>query len=221
MIDQLIINGIGSLDDFGASVKERSISPPKKKRIKETVPYSNTTYDFSKINGELYWEERTLEYVFEMLATSAEELEEKMQPFRAWLLNVHEAELHDPFIQNHHFIATYADMDIDDREIEKATVTVTFTAYPYMIADVKRIFIYNLVSNEPQTVKIINNSNHRIVPTFKCDAEFTVIKGNTSYGIPAGEITDASFWLEADANTITLQSATNVDVYITFVEEVF
>lgn len=221
MLDQLIIDGIGSLDDFGASVAERRISPPKKKSIKETVPYSNTTYDFSKINGELYWEERTLEYVLELLAVSAEELEEKMQPLRAWLMNVHEAELHDPFIQNYHFLATYEDMEIDDSEIEKATITVTFTAYPYMIADVKRICIYNLKANVAQTVKIINRSSHRIVPTFKCDAEFTVLMGNTSYGIPAGETTDASFMLEPDANTLTLQCATSEDVYISFVEEVF
>ena len=221
MIDQLIIGGIGSLDDFGASVKERRIYAPVKKKIKETVPYSNVTYDFSKINGELYWEERSLEYVLEMLATSAEELEEKMQPLRAWLMNVHEAELHDPFIQNYHFVATYDDMDVDDSEIEKATVTVTFTAYPYMIANVKRICIYNLVAGEDQTVKIINRSSHRIVPTFKSDADFTVLMGNTSYGIPAGETTDASFMLEPDANTLTLRCAKSVDVYISFVEEVF
>lgn len=221
MIDQLIINGIGSFDDFGASVRERTISPPKKKSIKQTVPYSNATYDFSKIGGELYWEERSLEYVLEMIASSAEELEENMRPLRAWLMNIHEAELHDPFIQHYHFTATYEDMEIDDSEIEKATVTVKFTAYPYMVADDRRICIFNLTADTSQSVKIDNRSSHRIVPTFKIDKEITVQKGNTSYGIPAGEITDASFWLEPGTNTLVMQSAEDADVYITFTEEVF
>lgn len=56
MLDQLIIGDKSSFDDFDASVSERNISPPKKKEIKETVPFSNVTYDFSKINGELFWE---------------------------------------------------------------------------------------------------------------------------------------------------------------------
>ena len=42
MIDQLIIGGL-------AKSKKK---PPKKKSIKETVPFSNVTYDFTAINGE-------------------------------------------------------------------------------------------------------------------------------------------------------------------------
>jgi predicted Ser/Thr protein kinase len=79
MLDQLIIGDKGSCDDFEASVKERVIHPPKKKSIKKTIPFSNVTHDFSAINGEVYWEERTLEYIFEIIANSAEELEEKKQ----------------------------------------------------------------------------------------------------------------------------------------------
>ena len=67
MIDQLKIGAIGSYDKFGASVSERKIGNPKKKSIKDTVAFSNKTYDFSKIDGELYWEERPLEYIFEIL----------------------------------------------------------------------------------------------------------------------------------------------------------
>ena len=65
MIDQLIIGSKKSYDDFGASVSERTIHQPKKKTIKETVPFSNITHDFSGIDGEVYWEERKLEYIFE------------------------------------------------------------------------------------------------------------------------------------------------------------
>ena len=68
LIDQLTIKSTSSYDDFEASIKERMIGAPKKKIIKETVPFSNETHDFSGINGEIYWEERTLKYVFEIIA---------------------------------------------------------------------------------------------------------------------------------------------------------
>ena len=76
MIDQIKIGDKSSYDDFSASFSNRKIGKPKKKVIKETIPFSNITYDFSAINGELYWEERELEYTFEITADTPEELEE-------------------------------------------------------------------------------------------------------------------------------------------------
>ena len=55
LLDQLRINDKYSYDDFEASLKERTVSEPKKKTIKDTVAYSNQTYDFSAINGDVYW----------------------------------------------------------------------------------------------------------------------------------------------------------------------
>ena len=112
MIDQLIIGGKASFDDFGASVSERKISYPKKKSIKKTVPFANVTYDFSKINGELYWEERTLEYIFEIMADTPEMLEQKKQAFSNWVMNVMNEKIYDPFIPDYHYLGTYEDQQI-------------------------------------------------------------------------------------------------------------
>lgn len=221
MLDQLIIGDKHSFDDFGASVAERKNNKPKKKSIKETVPFSNVSHDFSAINGELYWEERELEYVFEIIADSAEELEAKKQPFMDWIMNVMNAELHDPFIKDYHFIATYSDMDEDDSEIEKSTITVKFTAYPYMIADVKRVSVHSLTETE-KTVIVTNNSSHRITPTFIPTVECIVKKGSSSYGIPAGIITDEKFMLNPGENTLVIRSTGGSGTLkIEFYEEVF
>ena len=88
MLDQLRIGDKYSYDDFFASVAERKIKKPKKKKIKDTVPYSNKTYDFSAINGEVYWEERELEYILELDADTPEELEERKIALSSWLMNV-------------------------------------------------------------------------------------------------------------------------------------
>lgn len=136
MIDQLIIGDKASFDDFGASLAQRTIGQPPKKSIKETVPFSNMTYDFSKINGEIYWEERELEYVFEMIAPTPEKLEDMKTAFADWVMNVMNEEIHDPFIPEYHFVGTYAEMEFEDEDgVEKTTASVTFTAYPYKIAN--------------------------------------------------------------------------------------
>lgn len=221
MFDQLFIGNVGSYDEFGASVAERIITKPKKKSIKETVPFFNGTHDYSAINGETYWEDGGLEYVFEILADSAEELEEKKRPFFAWVMNTAQAELHDPFIRGFHFIATYDDMDVDDSEVEKSTITVKFTAYPYMISNVKRVYAY-VITEAETNIKINSNSSHRITPTFVTDVECNIVKGNTSYGIPAGTVEDDKFLLVPGENNMTVKATSGSGTLkIEFFEEVF
>ena len=222
MIDQLIIGNKASYDDFEASVRERKDNKPKKKSIKETVPFSNVTYDFTAINGEIYWEERTLEYVFEITANTPEELEEKKQLFVSWIMNVMNEELHDPFIRGYHFLATFDSIDIDDSEIEKSTIKATFTAYPYMIADMKKVHEIEFEANEEITVKIVNDSSHRITPTFITTAPLSITMNGKMNTVGVGTFTDEAFMFAVGANTVTAKSnGTTGTLKIEFYEEVF
>lgn len=221
MLDQLIIGDIASYDDFEASVRERTIHAPKKKSIKETIPFSNKTYDFSAINGEVYWEERTLEYVFEITADTPEELEEKKQGFVGWVMNIQEEHLHDPFILDYHFVATFDDIDIDDSEIEKSTISVTFTAYPYMVANYKQTHSLE-ISTTAATLVVHNGSCHGVVPTVSCTAPFTVTMGVTTISFPAGTATTGDFTLAAGANELSVKTTSGSGTLtIEFYEEVF
>lgn len=221
MLDQLIIGNRASYDDFEASVKERTIKDGAKKEIKDSVPFSNVTYDFSAINGEIYWEDKELEYTFEITADTPEELEVKKIAFKSWIMNVMGEKLYDPFILDYHFIATYKSIDIDDSEIEKSTITATFTAYPYMIANRAKEHSLSMGSSFTATVCINNDSSHRITPTFVSDVGFTVEMGGSSYAIPAGETTDDSFKLEVGVNTLVIKANTGATLSISFHEEVF
>ena len=166
MIDQLIIGEKASFDDFGASLATRNIGMPRKKSIKETVPFSNVTYDFSKINGEVYWEERDLEFVFEIIASTPEKLEELKTAFSSWVMNVFNEEIHDPFIPDHHFVGTFDDIEFEDDEgLDKTTVTVTFLAYPYKIANTPKVYQLDIDSGTSKKIWIVNESSHRITPT--------------------------------------------------------
>lgn len=222
MIDQLQIGNVSSYDDYEANVKERVIGSPTKKIIKDTVPFSNVTYDFSKIDGELYWEERTLTYILEIDAMSPEELEEKKISFKSWVMNVFQEELHDPFIEDYHFIATFEGIDFDDSEIEKTTITVTFSAYPFMLSNEKKAFAYTIPTATEIDVQIVNNSSHKITPTLTASVPVSFVYGGTQYSMNTGKMTSDSFRLAEGVSTIKILPASQSGTLrIEFVEEVF
>lgn len=230
MIDQLIIGDKASYDDFSASMASRKIGNPKKKSITATVPYSNVTYDFSKINGELYWEQRSLEYIFEIIASTPEQLEELKTAFSAWVMNVQDEEIHDPFIPEYHFVGTFDDISFADEEtLDKTTVTVKFKAYPYKVANFPTVIEGEL--SGPLVLHQIalgNRSSHRILATVMVNSTYGIIKVECNIG---GTIVDfivgtaVSVYIPEGVQTVELKpigSAGCVGEYsISFREEVF
>lgn len=225
MLDQIIIGDKASYDDFTASVASRKINAPKKKEIKETIPFSNKTYDFSAIDGEVYWEERELTYVFEIIAPTPELLENAKMLFVSWIMNVQEAKLIDPFIKDYHFSeVTYAGMDFDDDEsIEKTTIEVTFTAYPYKVANEEKVYSFSLKAGETKSFSVVNNSAHRIVPTFTSDGEATVKLNETTSFSFTNEFQSDEVMLKAGANALEITNGNDTELtfIIKFTEEVF
>ena len=205
MLDQLIIGSVASYDEYEASLAERAIGAPKKKEIKETVPFSNLTYDFSKINGELYWEERELTYIFEIFGDDPADLEYKKTAFANWMHNVMEENIYDPYEPDFHFVGTYSDMEFDDDEsIEKTTATVKFTAYPYKIANESTNYVFSIPAGETLAVDARNDSGHRIVPIVDTEVAVTIEKNGLSYVFQAGESSDSIFALEQGDNALEI-----------------
>lgn len=231
MTDQLIIGDKASFDDYEASLATRNIGMPTKKTIKETVPFSNVTYDFSKINGELYWEERELEYVFEMLAPTPERLEELKTAFASWVMNVFKEEIHDPFIPDYHFIGTFDDIDFEDEEtLDKTTATVTFKAYPYKIANLPTVIEHHVSAGgtEANVFAIDNKSSHRVKATLDFERVkdqvsdypiFTI--GSTSFTIENKNVS-YELWLTPETKHFSITPKNNSYHFaFAFTEEVF
>lgn len=228
MIDQLIIGDKASFDDFGASVAYRTIEQPKKKEIKETIPFSNVTYDFSAINGEVYWNERKLEYVFEMTASTPQELEEMKIALASWIMNIRDEKIFDPFIADYHFKGTFSEMTFEDEDcMEKTTATVAFMAYPYKIANVEKKVIaeisYSETDDMQRNVEIVNNSSHRIMPTVVVQGNVSIKVGNATTTVGSGTYVDDALILPAGESkwVITNKSTETAKVTISFFEEVF
>lgn len=223
MLDELKIGDKYSYRDFCASVKERTIGMPTKKSIKDSVPFSNITYDFSMINGEQYWEERPLEYIFEMDADSPEDLERLKKYFKTWIANVYQEELSDPFIKDYHFVATYEDSSFDDSEFEKSTISVTFKAYPYMIKNDETVYAHALDPGEKATLTVTNDSAHRLCPKITSETSFTLTMDGIDYSGSAGTIADSDLMFERGETEVMLENTGEEPgvITISFYEEVF
>lgn len=222
MYDQVVIEDKASQDDFDASMSERKIGEPVKKAIKESVPFSNVTYDFTNINGEPYWEERPLEYIFEILADTPEELEQKKKRFSNWIMLVHQQKLYDPFIKDYHFVATFDSMDCDDSEIDKSTITVKFSAYPFKVSNEKKVYENNILSGDEIAIEIENDSSHIIIPTIETSSDITIKMDNATYGLSAGKIESENLEFKPGIINMTIKNTSDIDsvVAISFSEEV-
>lgn len=217
MIEQLMINGKKSFDDFGLLIGERKISNPKKKSIKESVPFSNITYDFSKINGELYWEERTLEYSFDIAEFTTKEMEIIKSKALTWLLNVHDTDIYDPYIGDYHYHGSY-DSDSWVEDFGAGTLTITFSVYPYKISNEE---VKNTIENinGEQIITIFSDSSHRIIPTIISEGNFTIELNEISYSVGEGIYKNENFYFESGENNLKINGSGNIK--FSYIEEMF
>lgn len=202
MIKELIIDGKRSYTDFGLMIAERHISNPKKKSIKESIPFSNVVYDFSNINGEIYWEERTLTYKFDIAELTTEEMEVIKSDVMDWFMNVHDQDIYDPYIGDYHFHGSF-DSDSWEEDFGSGKITVSFTVYPYKISNTELKKSIDS-TNEPKEISIYNNSSHRISPKIVCDGQCTITMNRASYTIASGTFENTGFYLEKGNNVLSI-----------------
>lgn len=217
---ELIINGKKSFENFGAYISERKISLPKKKSITESPPFSNLTYDFSGINGEIYWENRELEYSFDIAEFTTDEMEVEKTKLTDWLLNVHDADIYDPYIGDYHYHGSFDSISWEE-DFGAGTLTATFSVYPYKIANEAKVVTVETASGKKYTdyeLTFENNSSHRIMPVIESTGEYNIVFGGLSYSVGVGTYED-TFYLFPGNNTLKVTGSGKMT--ISFVEELF
>ena len=217
---QLIINNKKSFDDFNVYIGERTITPPTKKIIKETVPFSNDVYDYSKLDGEIYWNEATLTYVFDIAELTTEQMEVVKSNLLTWLSNVHDDDIYDPYIGDYHYHGSYDSCSWEE-DFGAGKLTVDFLVYPYKIANNETQFSHTLTSGT-NNISVVNNGSHRITPTFICSENMAIQIGTIVYSLPSGTTKDDSVKLDVGTNNlIVTPTSEGATLTIRFVEEVF
>ncbi|MDR1673864.1 MAG: hypothetical protein LBR54_00210 [Oscillospiraceae bacterium] len=120
---------------FGAILSKRDVPFPQQIFITETVPYSNTEYDFSMILGEKIYKPITIKYTFTLVrrVIELEIFDSRVTQFEEWLTSpAGKSRLDDDRIRLHHFMAKCTKIS---HEISPYTAIIDteFTADPIRI----------------------------------------------------------------------------------------
>lgn len=216
MKTQIIINDTGSYSDYGVSIKSRNIGIPKKKKIKQTVPYMNGTYDFSYLYNEQAYEDRELTYVFNIIGANKMDMHSKKINFLDWIMNFSRTKLVDTTIPGFHFLAEAEETSFEEKT-RYGELTVKFTAYPFKISnlqdghDIWDDFNFELdmvqetkfTINGTQNIKLYNNSSIGINPTIICSSNMQIKKGSATYNFSQGT-SKSIFKLDKGLNELTI-----------------
>lgn len=217
-IDQVKINNKSSFTDYGLYIKERNLSAPSKRTISQTVAGMQGSYDFSKIFGEVIYEDRTLEYKFDFIGNNSVDLHQQLTNVYDWLVNVYNDYIFDSAYPNYHFKGSYMDASFTEDDIA-GTLSVKFKVYPYLISNGVIAKTFNISSTSYQNISVVNSSSHRVVPTIKNDAKIAIKNGNGNILLEAGEWVIDYFHLEKGNNILNISGPANVT--ISFKTEVF
>lgn len=223
--------GKHSYIDFGMTIKSRDINPPKKNKMKETIPYMQGSYDFSNLYGEQTYSERELIYVFNLTCHSKLELNTKKLIILDWLLNSFKTKLKDDIIPGYYFMAECEDLNFNEKGYS-AEITVKFRAYPFKYGnenigneiwddfnfEIDYMQNINYKVNGILSVVLYNPSSRKIVPTIICTSSIDIIQGETTYKFNSGATRDWRFQLSTGQNNLIIKG--NGDIEFIFRKEV-
>lgn len=208
-----------SYNDFGIKILSRSISIPSKRKIKDTVPFMNGSYDFSLLYGEQTYDERETTYTFSLPKKDKVKLNMLKIKIIEWLYDGIQSKLYDDQIPGFYFLAECTGIDYDESFYNYAQLTVSFTAYPFKIStlqdghdiwnefnfelDIVQNTKFNVIENE--SITLYNNSAVGVYPTIICDNNFEIIKNNITYRFVPGEMKSFDFKLDKGENNLLLK----------------
>lgn len=199
MNDGIRINNKHSYHDFGLYIKTRNVSLPEKKSIRQTVPFMSGYYDFTALNGAPAWDERTIEYSFDVIAPTPQELEREMTKIIDWACNAHEVDIYDDVMVGYHWRGSYESSSIAwDDSGQQAELSLSFVVHPFKIADMPTK--YNMKAG---TYKI-ENLGMTVAPIAYCETSAAIQIGTYVTAIPAGEVVTLEIDLERGENTVVV-----------------
>jgi len=133
----ITFNGV-STGDLGITVAEADIGQAVPRIITESVPYKDGAYDFSRIDGGLHYDNRTLTYKFNIIAKTAELASTKLADVLSWVYSYDESNntLSDEHFGNYAFtgvsVCDTPTVEYKGGARRAMVLTVKFTADPYM-----------------------------------------------------------------------------------------
>lgn len=138
-------SGIWFLDQhsyrgLGVTISARDVGAPNKVKVKQTLPFSNITYDFSHLYGAQVFEERQMTYTFDIMDPGVIDTNTRLNVIKTrivnWLTNSQGKQpLYDDVYPQYYFLAEVESGAGFTENWTNGTLDVTFTAYPFMISE--------------------------------------------------------------------------------------
>lgn len=206
-------------NDLNIVMHSKSIQSPPKKKIKETVPFMNGSYDFSTVgsNGEITYSEREISIVFGLPAETKEQLQVLYSKVMEWLVDVGKQKLVFDVMKDYYFMAEVEDTTTFEETMEFGKLEVKFIAEPFKSSvdligsniwdtfnfeeDYLQDSGYDIVGSKVIT---LYNPGRTIRPIINCSTPMTLIQNGKSYSLVAGDNKLYGFYLIPLANVLTI-----------------
>ena len=211
--------------EVGIVMHSKSIQSPSKKKVKDSVPFQNGSYDFSTIgsNGEITYNEREITIVLGLPAETKEQLQILYSLTLEWLEDVGVQKLKFDVTRDYFYMAEVEDSSSFEEVMEFGKLTVTFVAYPFKMSvdyvgdDIWDTFNFEedyAQSNEFEISGtkniILYNPRRSVNPIIKSSSQITMIKDDKSYKLNIGDNKIYGFRLDKLENRITLNGTGKV-----------
>lgn len=221
--------GKHTFNEFGLTVLERDIGAPNKKKIKQSIPFSNVEYDFSEIYGIQTYEPRILRYVLNVVG---DHIDSKVRinlirtRIENWLLTSNQqSPLYDDSYPNYYFMAEIENGPVFNEQDLIGLIEVEFKAYPFKIdslpeghdiwddfnfdLDVAQFTDFEVRGSE--NVLLINNGISDVTPKIITNAPFTILHDGKEFKVNAGTSQDHDFVLNPGENRMILQGNGHIE----------
>lgn len=232
----ITFNGKHSYRDFGVTIAEKNIGYPEKQKIKVQVPFSNIEYDFSELYGEQTYTPRKLTYMFNVAEIGKRNTTERINILETQLSNWlmvggGKQKLYDDTMPGYYYLAEVEGELNFDELWNLGRLTVVFTAYPFMIAelpeghdiwdefnfelDVAQVTDFEV--NGSLDVTLYNVGTPDLVPEIESSSSMQIFKNGVIFDVPSGKSKSDDFRLKPGENELTITG--NGTIKFTFYKE--
>ena len=217
-------DNLHSFKDFGVTIKSKKIGIASKNKITKTIPFMNGSYDFSLLYGNQVYDDRQLEYVFNLHSTDKVRLGIARNQLVDWLSSGQRQPLIDDEFPSYYFNAECTGIS-ESQSGNFAEITATFIADPFMYGanyeghDIWDIFNFeedyaqqtSFTITNPTDTTIYNPSAISIAPTVICTSDMKVQMNDTTYSFVAGTTKDYRFKLAKGENHMTITGQGDIE----------
>lgn len=226
----ITFNGKSSYKDLGLTMNpERTISIPNKRKIKITPAFSNMAIDFSGLYGSQPYDERELVYRFNIGGRKISD-KNTMNMVKTKIINwlmgtTGKTKLYDDNIKGYYFLAEVEGNSAFVEDWKMGVLEVTFTAYPFMIAELKEghdvwdDFNFELDYSQvikhdvsgSKTITIVNIGSTNIPLNIKTNSGFKLTLNGQSVNYPSSHNGLTPLTLKTGENKVTVEGTGNIE----------